>query len=104
MYTLLTAVSPPPGPGIELPDLRSRLNTAPTAKIEEPDDAVMAAVLIKLFSDRQIRVGADVLQYVLSHMERSFEAARSLVERADVRSLSEHRPVTVPFIRRLLKE
>ena len=61
---LLTAVSPPSGWGIDLPDLRSRLNTAPTAKIEEPDDAVMAAVLIKLFSDRQIRVGADVLQYV----------------------------------------
>ena len=101
---LLTAALPPSGWGIDLPDLRSRLNTAPTAKIDEPDDAVMAAVLIKLFSDRQIKVGADVLQYILSHMERSFEAARSLVERADILSLSERRPVTVPFVRRLLTE
>ena len=101
---LLTAATPPSGWGIKLPDLRSRLNTAPTARISDPDDAVMAAVLIKMFADRQIKVGTDVLEYALKHMERSFDAARSLVGQADMLSLSEGRPVTAHFVRRLLKK
>lgn len=101
---LLTASAPPSVWGLTLPDLRSRLNTAPTAGITDPDDAVMAAVLIKLFSDRQLRVGTDVLDYLLRHMERSFDAARSLVKAADRASLAEQRPVTVPLVRRLLQD
>lgn len=101
---LLTASAPPSVWGLTLPDLRSRLNTAPTACISDPDDTAMAAVLIKMFSDRQLRIGTDVLDYLVRHMERSFEAARTLVQNADRISLAEQRPITLPLVRRLLQQ
>jgi chromosomal replication initiation ATPase DnaA len=71
-------------------------------EIGPPDDAVIAAVLIKLFADRQLKVGTEVVTYLLRHMERSFQAMRALVDAADAVSLAEQRPITVPLVRRLL--
>lgn len=103
-HLLLTARRPVAAWGIRLPDLASRLNAAPAAAIGPPDDAVMAAVLIKMFSDRQLRIGTEVISYLLRHMERSFASARSLVEAADRLSLAERRNITIPLLRRLLGE
>lgn len=100
---LLTARRAPAAWGLRLPDLASRLQAAPAAAIGPPDDAVMAAVLIKLFADRQLRVGTEVVSYLLRHMERSFSAARALVAAADEASLAEKRAITVPLVRRLLE-
>lgn len=101
---LLTARRPVAGWGVALPDLASRLQAAPAVEIGPPDDAVIAAVLIKLFADRQVRVGTEVVAYLLRHMERSFAAARAVVAAADRLSLAERRPVTVPLARRILDE
>lgn len=100
-HLLLTARTAP-GRWAGLPDLRSRLSAAPSVEIGPPDDAVMAAVLIKLFSDRQLKVGAEVVTYLLRHMERSFAAAQAVVAAADALSLAEQRAVTVPLVRRVL--
>lgn len=100
--SLLLTCKEPPACWVGLPDLRSRLMAAPAAVIGAPDDGLMAAILGKLFTDRQIRVGEDVITYLLRHMERSYQAAVSLVEAADRESLAQQRPVTVPLIRSLI--
>jgi len=86
-----------------LPDLRSRLAAAPALRLEPPDDALMAALLVKLCADRQLRVGQEVLHFLLARMERSFDAARALVAALDRESLAESRAVTVPLARRVLE-
>lgn len=101
---LLTARTAPARWDLCLPDLRSRLQSVPTAEIGPPDDAVIAAVLVKLFADRQVRVGTEVIAYLLRHMERSHAAAVRTVEAADTASLAEKRPVTIPLVKRLLDE
>ncbi|MGZ9097441.1 MAG: HdaA/DnaA family protein [Micavibrio sp.] len=85
-----------------IPDLSSRLRAAPAISIQPPDDTVLAALLVKLFADRQLNVGADVLAYMLPRMERSFAAARDIVARADHLALAEKKPVTIPLIRQIL--
>ncbi len=85
-----------------LPDLASRLRAAPAAAIHPPDDALLAAVMVKLFADRQIQVGPDALAYILPRMERSFSAARDLVAAADRLALTEKKPVTTALLRRVL--
>ncbi len=100
--SLLLTCSQPPAVWAALPDLRSRLMAAPLVSIGPPDDAVMAALLIKMFSDRQIKIGVEVISYLLSHMERSHAAARLVVEAADQRSLARQKPITVPLLRDLL--
>ena len=86
-----------------LPDLSSRLAALPAARLEAPDDALMAALLVKLFADRQLRVGEEVVRFLLARMERSFAAARTLVAALDRTALAEGRAVTVPLAQRVLE-
>lgn len=93
-HVLITACTPPGEWPIALPDLRSRLRSAPVAIINAPDDALLKAVLVKLFSDRQLLVEPHVIQHIGVHMERSMEAASRIVEEIDRRSLQAKRRVT----------
>ncbi len=91
---LITGRRPPGEWAIALPDLRSRLRSAALVTIDEPDEALLSAVLVKLFADRQLSVEPDVIGYVLRRMERSMAAAQSLVEALDHAALAEKRAVT----------
>ncbi|MEY4698191.1 MAG: hypothetical protein RIT14_2619 [Pseudomonadota bacterium] len=91
---LVTAATPPRDWGLTLPDLASRLQAAPVTRLDAPDDALLSAVLIKLFADRQITVPPSLIPYLVARMERSIGAARALVAALDARALAEGRPVT----------
>jgi chromosomal replication initiation ATPase DnaA len=91
---LITATAPPRDWRLTLPDLQSRLQALSIARIDAPDDALLSAVLIKLFADRQISVPPSLIPYLLARMDRSFAAARDLVARLDARALAQGRPVT----------
>ena len=101
---LITLHEPPVRRTFALPDLASRLRAAPSVAIREPDEQLLGALLVKLFNDRQIRIGADVLHYILPRIERSFEAVRDLVEQVDQRSMVEKRNISIPFVRDLLNQ
>lgn len=101
---LLTMQEPPVRRTFAIPDLASRLRAAPAVAIREPDDVLLGAVLVKLFNDRQLRVSTDVVSYILSHMERSFEEARRVVADADLRAITEKRAVSVPLVREILQK
>ncbi len=88
---------------VALPDLKSRLSSVPAVRISAPDDAMIEAVLVKLFADRQIGVAPDVIAYLVRHMDRTFAAARQIVARADSASLAGKRPVTIPLIKQVLE-
>lgn len=91
---LLTAATPPRDWGLGLADLLSRLQAMPVARLHAPDDALLAAVLLKLLADRQISAPANLVAYLLPRMERSIAAARALVAALDARALASHRPIT----------
>lgn len=91
---LLTARTPPRDWGLALPDLQSRLQAAQVARLEAPDDALLSAVLVKLFSDRQVTVPPNLIAYLVSRMRRSIGAARDLVATLDARALAAGRPIT----------
>ncbi|MCB4379175.1 chromosomal replication initiator DnaA, partial [Synechococcus sp. MU1644] len=77
-----------------LPDLQSRVDAAGHAALDAPDDSLLGAVLAKLFSDRQLTPRPDVIPYLVTHMERSFAAARQIVADLDTASLAQKKPVT----------
>jgi chromosomal replication initiation ATPase DnaA len=91
---LLTMRQPPGELDIRLPDLRSRLRALPIARIEPIDDALLSALLVKLFADRQLAVAPGVVKYLTRHIERSSEAARRVVEHIDRLALATHRKVS----------
>lgn len=87
---------------VTLPDLASRLKGLPAVEVAAPDDALLGAVLVKHFSDRQIHVAPEVIDYLLRHIERSFAAAAETADRLDRAALAEGRAITVPLVRRVL--
>lgn len=91
---LLTAQTPPRDWGLRLPDLVSRIQAAPLARLEAPDDALLSAVLVKLFADRQVAVPPNLIPYLISRMPRSIGAARALVAALDAAALAAQRPIT----------
>jgi chromosomal replication initiation ATPase DnaA len=91
---LLTARTPPRDWDLTLPDLKSRMQATPIAQLDGPDDALLSAVLVKLFADRQVAVPANLIPYLISRMPRSIGAARALVAAMDARALAAGRPIT----------
>ena len=103
-HLLVTGRDAPARWACALPDLGSRLAAMTAARLAAPDDALVEAVLVKLFADRQLRVGGEVVRFLSARMERSFEAARALVAALDRAALADRRAVTVPLARRVLAE
>jgi chromosomal replication initiation ATPase DnaA len=99
---LLVAREAPASWPVALPDLASRLRALPAVGIAPPDDALLAAVLVKHFADRQVRVAPGVIGFLLRRIERSFAAAGLLAERLDRLALGAGRPITIALARRLL--
>ena len=99
---LLAARQPPARYRFQLPDLASRIGALPAVAVTEPDDALLAAVLVKLFADQQIEPTPKLIDYLVARMERSFDAARRLVLALDRRALERRRPLSVPMAREVL--
>ena len=92
----MTAQRPPDLWGLATPDLVSRLRLAPLLRLEAPDEALLRAVLVKLFVDRQLVVESNVVDYLVLRLDRSLGAARQLVDALDRASLADHRRITRP--------
>lgn len=101
---LLTARKAPGRWEIALPDLASRFSALPHVAITPPDDDLLASILNKLFRDRQMTVGEDVVVYLLRRMERSFAAAEAVVAELDSLALARRRPITRHLARELFPE
>lgn len=90
---LLTARTPPSRWSVHLPDLISRLRAIPVITIGAPDDALLGAVLLKHFSDRQLNVEPQLLKFLARHMIRSMDAAHEIVAQLDHAALSTGRNI-----------
>ncbi len=100
---LVTAATAPSRWGLALPDLASRMEGTPLVAIEPPDEALLAAVLVKLFTDRQIDPPETLIRYLLPRIDRSFAAARAIVEALDTTALAEGKPVSRDLARQILE-
>lgn len=90
---LMTAQSAPSRWPVALPDLASRLQAATVVQIADPDDALLSALLMKLFADRQIMPKPDLIAYLGTRIERSFAAASDIVARMDAAALAQGRTI-----------
>jgi len=103
-YLLITARTAPAAWRIEVADLVSRLRALPVIALTSPDDALLRAVLVKLFTDRQLAVDAGLVSFLTTRTERSFAAARAAVDRLDREALRLRRPVTRALAGELFRE
>ncbi|OYX88635.1 MAG: chromosomal replication initiator DnaA [Xanthobacter sp. 35-67-6] len=102
-HVLLTTRTAPAGFSLSTADLASRLRAVPAVDIAPPGDALLAAVLVKLFADRQIGVDEATVHYLLARMERSVAGAEALVAAIDRAALAARRPVTRALVADLMR-
>ncbi len=103
---LLTAQMPPAewpqAFGLALPDLVSRARALLAFPLWAPDDALLMGLAVKLFADRQLQVPENVVAHMIRSLERSPEAIRDFVARADAAALAAKRPINTSLINELL--
>lgn len=100
---LFTGRTAPGEAGFRLPDLVSRLQSLDTARLSPPDDALLAAMLTKQLSDRQVEVAPKVVDYLVPRMERTFDAVQELAAALNRASYAERRPPSIPMARAVLE-
>lgn len=103
-YLLITARRPPATWPTQLPDLASRLRALPVAALEAPDDALFAAVLVKLFADRQLSVDERLIAFLAHRIERSIAAAQTAVAELDSEAMRLKRPVSRALAAEILRD
>jgi chromosomal replication initiation ATPase DnaA len=101
-HLLITAETQPDQWGLKVRDLLSRLRLAPSVALDPPDDALLKAVLVKLFVDRQLVVDTSVVDYIALRIERSLAEAAAVVAALDQEALSRGRRVSRPIAAELL--
>jgi chromosomal replication initiation ATPase DnaA len=103
-YLLVTASTAPKFWHLTLPDLASRMQGTSVAKIDAPDDALLSAMLLKQFEDRQIAVPTTLIPYLVTRMERSTANLRQIVEALDGAALRLGKPITRSLAAQVLDE
>jgi chromosomal replication initiation ATPase DnaA len=103
-FLLMTAHTGPSAWQVDIPDLASRLRALAVVTLAAPDDALLRAVMVKHFADRQLAVDDSLISYLLSRIDRGFAAARDVVETLDREALRQKRPVTRTLAAELFRE
>lgn len=99
---MVTTAQEPSLWGLQLPDLKSRMEGTQVVALSPPDDELLGAVLSKLFTDRQLSPNPDVVPYLVRHAPRSFAAAQAIVARLDDLALGTGKPMSREMARRTL--
>lgn len=102
VHLLMTARQTPARWPITLPDLASRMQGSAVVQVADPDDALLQAVIMKLFSDRQIMPPPGLAAYLAPRIERSFAAAADIVARLDSAALATGHKINLRLAARLL--
>lgn len=93
-HLLITSSCPVRDWGLGLSDLKSRMEAMMLVSILMPDEALLGAVLLKLFADRQVNVTPQLVNYIIPRIERSVDAVRSLVEKLDREALIQGKAIS----------
>ena len=86
----------------ELEDLRSRTKGCLIANIEKPDDELMFALILKNFSDRQIKVDKKLIDFIIKRVERSYGKIHEFIYKIDEISLKKKKPIDFKIIKEVL--
>ncbi len=82
-----------------LRDLQTRLAAAPRIELGEPDEALLVAVMAKMFADRQLRASERIAAYAAPRLTKTFAAAEAFVAALDALSIEKGRPISLNLAR-----
>ena len=85
-----------------LPDLVSRLRNCIIAKIDKPDDDLIYAIILKSFSDRQIKIDNKIVNYIIKRIARSYSKMHEFIYKIDELSLKKKKSINFRIIKEII--
>ena len=101
-YLIVTSNNPIVNLQFELKDLRSRTKSFLLYQINEPDDDLIFALLLKNFSDRQISIEKKLINYIIKRIDRSYGKIFDLIYKIDEISLKMKKQIDLKIIKEVL--
>lgn len=100
---VVSAISSPRKVGIELPDLRSRLQRLPSFHLHALDDGQRMLALQLRAHHRGLELPQDTARYMLTRSKRDMRSLYNLLDKLDTEALRAQRRITIPFVRSVLE-
>ena len=103
-FLIVTSNKPIVEIDFKLQDLRSRTKNCLLAKIENPDDELMFAIILKNLSDRQITLDKKLIDYIIKRIDRSYSKIFEFIYKIDEISLKKKKSIDFKIINEALEE
>ena len=103
-YVIINSDQPISSLEIKLEDLKSILNSFSKITIDLPTDDLIKVVLTKNFSDKQIQIDNKLIDFILKHINRSYEDIFNFIKKIDELSLSTGKSININLIKKVLKQ
>jgi chromosomal replication initiation ATPase DnaA len=103
-FLIITSLEPIVTIDFKLEDLKSRTKNCLMAKIENPDDELMFALILKNLSDRQIILDKKLIDFIIKRVERSYGKIFEFIYKIDKISLKKKKSIDFKIIKEALEE
>ena len=101
-YLLINSETPLSEIKFKLPDMVSRSRNSLLALINPPDDELIFALILKNFSDRQIKLEKQIIEFIVNRIERSYRKISEFIYKVDELSLKKKKPINLKTIKEIL--
>ena len=103
-FLIITSSAPISSINFKLEDLKSRTKNCLLAKIENPDDELMFALILKNLSDRQITLDKKLIDFIIKRIERSYGKIFEFIYKIDEISLKKKKSIDFKIINEALEK
>tara|TARA_B100001057_G_C22771780_1_gene919909 strand:- start:429 stop:1091 length:663 start_codon:yes stop_codon:yes gene_type:complete len=101
-FIIVTSAEPIVKIDFSLTDLKSRTNNFLLHKIEDPDDDLVFALILKNLSDRQILIDKKLIDFIVKRIDRSYSKIFNFIYKVDELSLKMKKPIDFKIIKEVL--
>ena len=102
-HLLINSIIPINKLNYNLKDLKSRINSFIFIGIELPTDELLKVIISKSFSEKQISINPNIVEYIIKNVDRSYEKILKFLKDIDELSLSSGKSININLIKKVLK-
>ncbi len=103
-YLIISSREPLTMLEIKLLDLKSRLKEFLLIEIQNPSDDLIYSLILKYFSDNQIIIKKDLVEYIVKKIDRSYSSIEKFLIKLNDQSIIKKKKIDYKLINEVLNE
>lgn len=103
-YLIISSREPLTKLEIKLLDLKSRLKEFLLIEIQNPSDDLIYSLILKYFSDNQIVIKKDLVEYIVKKIDRSYSSIEKFLIKLNDQSIIKKKKIDYKLINEVLNE